>query len=73
MKDVFSNSGRGTVVTGRVSAVLFKVGDELEIVGIKDTPETSLYWLLKCSVTAWTKAAGDNVGVLLREPSVKGR
>ncbi len=43
VEDVFSISGRGTVVTGRVERGIIKVGEEIEIVGIKDTPEDHLH------------------------------
>ena len=44
IEDVFSISGRGTVVTGRVERGIIKVGEEVEIVGIKETSEVYLYW-----------------------------
>ncbi|VEB90186.1 elongation factor Tu [Citrobacter koseri] len=44
IEDVFSISGRGTVVTGRVERGIIKVGEEVEIVGIKETCEVYLYW-----------------------------
>ena len=44
IEDVFSISGRGTVVTGRIERGVIKVGDELEIVGIRDTQKNDLYW-----------------------------
>jgi len=67
IEDVFSISGRGTVVTGRVERGIVKVGDELEIVGIKRLLRKQSVLVLKCSVNCWTKVrAGDNVGVLLR-------
>jgi elongation factor Tu len=44
IEDVFSISGRGTVVTGRIERGIVKVGEELEIVGIKDTAKNHLYW-----------------------------
>ena len=43
IEDVFSISGRGTVVTGRVERGIVKVGDEVEIVGIKETQKTTVY------------------------------
>jgi elongation factor Tu len=50
IEDVFSISGRGTVVTGRIEAGIVTVGDEIEIVGIKDTTNLQLAQVLKCSV-----------------------
>ena len=44
IEDVFSISGRGTVVTGRIERGIVKVGEEIEIVGIKDHTEDHLYW-----------------------------
>ncbi len=44
IEDVFSISGRGTVVTGRVETGIIKVGEEVEIVGIKDTVKTTCNW-----------------------------
>ena len=44
VEDVFSISGRGTVVTGRIERGIVKVGEEIEIVGIKETTENNLYW-----------------------------
>ena len=66
IEDVFSISGRGTVVTGRVERGIVKVGEEVEIVGIKESRRPSArVW--RCSASCWTKErAGDNVGVLLR-------
>ncbi len=66
IEDVFSISGRGTVVTGRVERGVIKVGEEIEIVGIKETTKTT------CTVVEMFRKlldqgeAGDNVGVLLR-------
>ena len=54
IEDVFSISGRGTVVTGRVERGIIKVGDEIEIVGIKDTRRL-LVRALRCSASCWTK------------------
>ena len=48
VEDVFSISGRGTVATGRVEQGVVKTGEELEIVGIKETKKNSLYTVLKC-------------------------
>jgi elongation factor Tu len=44
VEDVFSISGRGTVVTGRVERGIVKVGEEVEIVGIRETQKTTMYW-----------------------------
>ncbi|UNB80108.1 EF-Tu/IF-2/RF-3 family GTPase [Klebsiella pneumoniae] len=67
IEDVASISGRGTVVTGRVERGIIKVGEEVEIVGIKETAKTTCTGSWKCSAKGWTKAvAGENVGVLLR-------
>ncbi len=66
IEDVFSISGRGTVVTYRVERGIIHVGDEIEIVGLKETQKPPVP-ALKCSANCWTKSqAGDNVGVLLR-------
>ena len=66
MKTYFSISGRGTVVTGRVERGIVKVGEEIEIVGIRDTTKQPVL-ALKCSVSLLDEGrAGDNVGVLLR-------
>ena len=57
IEDVFSISGRGTVVTGRVERGVIKTGDEVEIVGIKDTVKTTCtgVLVLRCSASCWTK------------------
>ena len=66
IEDVFSISGRGTVVTGRIERGIVNVGDEIEIVGIKDTT-SRLVRVLRCSVSCLIEGrAGENVGVLLR-------
>ncbi|MDP4062942.1 Elongation factor Tu [Rhodobacteraceae bacterium LE17] len=49
IEDVFSISGRGTVVTGRIERGVINVGEEIEIVGIRDTSENCLHRRLKCS------------------------
>ena len=54
IEDVFSISGRGTVVTGRIERGIVKVGDEIEIVGIKDTPRPPVR-VLRCSASCLTK------------------
>merc|ERR1712000_218441 len=66
IEDVFSISGRGTVVTGRVERGVVNVGDELEIVGIKDTQKTTCTGVEMFRKLLDQGQAGDNVGVLLR-------
>lgn len=66
IEDVFSISGRGTVVTGRVERGIVKVGDELEIVGIKPTTKTICTGVEMFRKLLDQGQAGDNVGVLLR-------
>ena len=66
IEDVFSISGRGTVVTGRVESGVVNVGDELEIVGIKDTQKTTCTGVEMFRKLLDRGEAGDNVGVLLR-------
>ena len=66
VEDVFSISGRGTVVTGRVERGIVKVGDEIEIVGIKDTAKTTCTGVEMFRKLLDQGEAGDNVGVLLR-------
>ena len=66
IEDVFSISGRGTVVTGRVERGVVTVGDELEIVGIKDTTKTTCTGVEMFRKLLDRGEAGDNVGVLLR-------
>jgi elongation factor Tu len=66
IEDVFSISGRGTVVTGRIEAGVVNVGDELEIVGIKDTQMTTCTGVEMFRKLLDSGEAGDNVGVLLR-------
>jgi len=66
IEDVFSISGRGTVVTGRVERGVVNVGDELEIVGIKDTTKTTCTGVEMFRKLLDRGEAGDNVGVLLR-------
>ena len=66
IEDVFSISGRGTVVTGRVERGVINVGDEIEIVGIKDTTKTTCTGVEMFRKLLDTGEAGDNVGVLLR-------
>ncbi|NOR72558.1 MAG: elongation factor Tu, partial [Mariprofundaceae bacterium] len=66
IEDVFSISGRGTVVTGRIESGVVNVGDELEIVGIKDTAVTTCTGVEMFRKLLDRGEAGDNVGVLLR-------
>jgi elongation factor Tu len=66
VEDVFSISGRGTVVTGRVERGRVKVGDEVEIVGIKDTQKSTVTGVEMFRKLLDEGQAGDNVGVLLR-------
>jgi elongation factor Tu len=66
IEDVFSISGRGTVVTGRVERGVIKVGEEIEIVGIKDTEKTTCTGVEMFRKLLDEGRAGDNVGVLLR-------
>jgi len=66
IEDVFSISGRGTVVTGRVESGIVKVGEEVEIVGIKDTIKTTCTGVEMFRKLLDEGRAGDNVGVLLR-------
>src|SRR5574340_405129 len=66
IEDVFSISGRGTVVTGRVERGIVKVGDEVEIVGIKATTKTTCTGVEMFRKLLDQGQAGDNVGVLLR-------
>lgn len=66
IEDVFSISGRGTVVTGRVESGVVNVGDEIEIVGIKDTQKTICTGVEMFRKLLDRGEAGDNVGVLLR-------
>ena len=66
IEDVFSISGRGTVVTGRVERGKVKVGEEVEIVGIKDTEKTTCTGVEMFRKLLDEGVAGDNVGVLLR-------
>jgi len=66
IEDVFSISGRGTVVTGRVERGIVKVGDEIEIVGIKPTQKTTCTGVEMFRKLLDQGEAGDNVGVLLR-------
>ena len=66
IEDVFSISGRGTVVTGRVERGIIKVGEEVEIVGIKDTTKTTVTGVEMFRKLLDQGQAGDNIGALLR-------
>jgi elongation factor Tu len=66
VEDVFSISGRGTVVTGRVERGIVKVGEEIEIVGLKDTQKTTCTGVEMFRKLLDQGQAGDNVGLLLR-------
>jgi elongation factor Tu len=66
VEDVFSISGRGTVVTGRIERGIVKVGDEIEIVGIRPTQKTTCTGVEMFRKLLDEGQAGDNVGVLLR-------
>jgi len=66
IEDVFSISGRGTVVTGRVERGIIKVGDEIQIIGIKDTQTTTCTGVEMFRKLLDEGRAGENVGVLLR-------
>ncbi|TYC65417.1 elongation factor Tu [Stappia sp. BW2] len=66
IEDVFSISGRGTVVTGRVERGIIKVGEEVEIVGIKDTKKTTVTGVEMFRKLLDSGEAGDNIGALIR-------
>ena len=66
IEDVFSISGRGTVVTGRIEAGVVNVGEEIEIVGLKETTKTTCTGVEMFRKLLDQGEAGDNVGVLLR-------
>ena len=66
VEDVFSISGRGTVVTGRVERGIVKVGEEIEIVGLKDTVKTTCTGVEMFRKLLDQGQAGDNIGALLR-------
>jgi len=66
IEDVFSISGRGTVVTGRVERGIVKVGDEIEIVGLRDTTKTTCTGVEMFRKLLDQGQAGDNIGALLR-------
>jgi elongation factor Tu len=66
VEDVFSISGRGTVVTGRIEQGVVKVGEEIEIVGIRDTQKTTVTGVEMFRKLLDSGQAGDNIGALLR-------
>jgi elongation factor Tu len=66
VEDVFSISGRGTVVTGRVERGIIKVGEEVEVVGLKDTVKTTVTGVEMFRKLLDSGMAGDNIGALLR-------
>ncbi|OGH66538.1 MAG: translation elongation factor Tu [Candidatus Magasanikbacteria bacterium RIFCSPHIGHO2_02_FULL_41_13] len=66
IEDVFSIEGRGTVVTGRIDRGIVKVGDEIEIVGVRDTQKTTVTGVEMFNKSLQQGQAGDNAGVLLR-------
>ncbi len=66
IEDVFSIEGRGTVVTGRIDRGIIKVGEEVEIVGVKDTQKTTVTGVEMFNKSLQQGQAGDNAGVLLR-------
>jgi elongation factor Tu len=66
IEDVFSISGRGTVVTGRIERGIVKIGDEVEIVGFKDTQKTTVTGIEMFNKEMKQGEAGDNAGILLR-------
>jgi elongation factor Tu len=66
IEDVFTISGRGTVVTGRIDSGIVKVGEEVEIVGIKDTQKTTVTGVEMFRKQLEQGQAGDNTGILLR-------
>lgn len=66
IEDIFSIEGRGTVVTGRIERGICKVGEEVEIVGIKDTAKTTITGIEMFNKNLKEGMAGDNAGILLR-------
>src|SRR6201990_3169931 len=66
VEDVFSISGRGTVVTGRIDRGVIKVGEEVEIIGLRPTPKTGVTGVEMCRKLLDQGQAGDNIGALLR-------
>ncbi len=66
IEDVFSISGRGTVATGRVERGVIKVGEEVEIVGVRETTKTTCTGVEMFRKLLDESQAGDNIGALLR-------
>ena len=66
VEDIFSIEGRGTVVTGKIERGIVKVGEEIEIIGIKDTQKTTVTGIEMFNKNLQEGMAGDNAGVLLR-------
>src|SRR5260221_4021383 len=66
IEDVFSISGRGTVVTGRIERGIVKVGEEVEIIGLKPTVKTTVTGVEMFRKLLDSGEAGDNIGALLR-------
>ncbi len=66
VEDVFSIEGRGTVVTGRIERGIVKIGDEISIVGLKDTQKTTVTGVEMFNKSLQQGQAGDNAGILLR-------
>ncbi len=66
IEDIFSIEGRGTVATGRIERGTLKVGDEIEIVGLKDTAKTTVTGIEMFNKSLQQGQAGDNAGILLR-------
>ena len=73
IEDVFSISGRGTVVTGRVERGIVKVGEEVEIVGLRDTQKTTVTGVEMFRKLLDQGQAGDNVGVSAARHQARGR
>ncbi len=66
IEDIFSIEGRGTVVTGRIERGIVKIGDEVEIVGLRDTKKTTVTGIEMFNKSLDEGQAGDNAGILLR-------
>ena len=66
VEDVFSIEGRGTVATGRIEAGVVKVGEKIQVIGLRDTQETTVTGVEMFQKTLDQGIAGDNVGILLR-------
>jgi len=66
VEDIFSIEGRGTVVTGRIERGMVKVGEEIELVGLKDTVKTTVTGIEMFNKSLNQGEAGDNAGVLIR-------